>query len=112
MLIKPKRNDSIAYIPPMRESQGYCEVRATCTWTELPTTQYYAGNPNVFEAEYTTYHQTFVDSKRDLDKIRNKCQNITILFEDGTNIQWPLEVFLSEYEVLPDGELTGALYGE
>ena len=53
----------------------------------------------------------FIDSQEELDNLPELCNIVSVLFEDGTTIKLPLEVFKSVFRIVPEGELTDAIYG-
>lgn len=80
----------------------FVEVRAVANWS--------SADPNTPGTE-TTYHQKFIENKEDLDKIPELCE-ISIMFEDGTYVQLPVQTFKEVFIVIPSGEYSDALYGD
>ena len=76
-------------------TRGYLEIRVVAFYYD----------------KWSTYKQCFVDTKVEFDKLPYLCHTLSILFEDGSNVELPLEAFNRLFTVIPEGELTNALYG-
>jgi len=79
---------------PLLREKGYIEIRAVATWKEN-----------------STKCQTFLDSEKDLDRVPQEC-DISIVFEDGTYVELPMQAFMHIFKIIPKGKLTEAIYGE
>lgn len=60
---------------------------------------------------YEKHHSKFIDSQEDLDSLPEICESISVMFSDGTYVELPLESFKGIFRIVPEGELTDAIYG-
>jgi hypothetical protein len=98
MYIKRRKGSELPAWSEYLSRKTYVEIRAVATWDEKD------------EEGISVECQTFLDCKKDLDRIPDDC-DISIMFEDGTYVELPIQAFKKIFEIIPDGELTEAIYG-
>ncbi len=81
----------------LKIGKDYADIRTAAKWVET--------NGRVD----TTKHK-FFDTQEELDKLPDMT-DIGIMFSDGTHVELPKFVFIAIFEVIPEGDLTDALYG-
>ena len=96
MLIKRKNQEKTGNWAEHFENGGFCKVRLYITrWGSF----------------HDIYQSVEITSKSVFDSMEKQNHHISIEFDNSTVIEMPIEGFINMFELVPEGELTNALYG-
>ena len=97
MIVRTKKGTEQPHWLVLKVGKTYADIRTAAKWIE--------SNGRV----QVTNHK-FFDTQEELDDLPNMC-DIGIMFSDGTHVELPKFVFIEIFEIMPEGDLTDALYG-
>jgi hypothetical protein len=99
LLIKLKKKIHFPAYAPF-EKQGYARTKVV------------AIGPRSRNQGLVSTYMNSIESQADLDAVAETCDTVHILFEGGSYIELPYASFITIFQIVPEGQLTGVIYGD